>query len=47
MIGNGSLKEKLIVLAKKYSVELKVDSLPNSELVSYYQKCKLYVHTFL
>ena len=46
MIGNGSLKEKLIILAKKYSVELEIiDSLPNSELVSYYQKCKLYVHT--
>ena len=46
MVGNGSLKEKLKILAKKYSVELEIiDSLPNIELVSYYQKCKLYVHT--
>ena len=45
MVGNGSLKEKLKILAKKYSVELEIiDSLPNIEL-RYYQKCKLYVHT--
>tara|TARA_Y200000002_G_C22664745_1_gene657470 strand:- start:720 stop:1865 length:1146 start_codon:yes stop_codon:yes gene_type:complete len=44
MIGSGSLTKELKILSKKLFINLEIiNRLPNIELVSYYQKCKIYV----